>query len=129
MWHMALKLDFNFLAGAVDDAAVAVVVLELCARLPTQGLFAGDCANSFNNSPNATFNKAGGSMQPTDNWFFCNCLVRAASTQSRAAWLSTSEARLYIPVVSSRSTACLRKLMCSVVPRGRRSELLPDEVS
>ena len=75
MWHMALKLDLSFLAGAVDDAAVAMVVLELRARLPTQGIFAGDRAKSAINSPNATFNKAGGIMQPTDHWFFCNCLV------------------------------------------------------
>ena len=100
MWHMALKLDLSFLDGAVDDAAVAMVVLELRARLPTQGIFAGDRAKSAINSPNATFNKAGGIMQPTDHWFFCNCLVWATSTQSRAAWLSASEARLCIPVVS-----------------------------
>jgi hypothetical protein len=125
MWHMALKLDFKSLL-----LNAARPLLSVCARLV--GLLAGERAKSFRNSSNADLYITGVSWLSTANPCNCNCLVLAAMTQFKACLLSATEARLYAPVVSSRITACARKVNRSsewLSLSSLLSELLADGAS
>jgi hypothetical protein len=90
---MALKFDFKSLLLNIGRPS-----LSMSARLV--GLLAGERDKSQRNSSNADFNITPASRLSTDNPCDTNCLVLATMTQFNASLLSTTEARLYMPVSS-----------------------------